>query len=144
MEQQACALGSPLQPPPDGPRLQPGGAGYTSNQMTAANLPSICQGQEATGGRRREASRSSWNTNLSSGHIRNHPSPPHPPRHSNFILLQIAIKNKIKNVQFHGAIVDHFNSNPSPVENDRKAIQPSTLEKKSHLLLLNCNSHTGL
>lgn len=71
--------------------LQPAGLapGYTSSQMGAANLPSICQGRGATGGRSRVASSSSLNTNLSSGHIRNHPAPPthqfHPFKDSNKI-----------------------------------------------------------
>lgn len=93
------------------------------SRLTATDLPSICQRGGATGGRSRVASSFSVNTNLSSGHTGNHPAPPthqsHPFTDSN--------KKKKKNLQFHGAIVDHFNSNPSPIQNDRKAIQPSTL-----------------
>lgn len=56
--------------------MQPTGPGSTSGQMTGANLPSICQNRGATGGRSRGASGFQVNTNLSSGHIRNHPAPP--------------------------------------------------------------------
>lgn len=73
--------------------MQPTGPGSTSGQMTGANLPPICQHRGATGGRSRGASGFQVNTNLSSGHIRNHPAPP---QHTNFILSQIARK-KIKN-----------------------------------------------